>query len=118
MAHQDLGVPDFTEHPKLFRDVVDRSSDQGFRRDAPIAPAKRMLQYRLRLGRRLADVNVAPQHDGAWLSAVGGAALAIKISLRASLLAGKPGARDPALCQPCRAVDRRRRAGADVDFDG
>jgi hypothetical protein len=34
MAHRDLGVADFAEAPKLFRDLVSRSGDQGFRRDA------------------------------------------------------------------------------------
>src|SRR5579864_1917605 len=67
MAHEDVGVADFPEGPKLFCDFVDRARDQGFCRHAAIASAQRMLQHRLRLGRRLADVNVAPQGDGAWL---------------------------------------------------
>ncbi len=50
--------------------------------------------------------------------AVSGAALAIEIGLRARLLAGEAGARDPALRQSCRAVDGRRCAGADPDLDG
>ena len=87
MAHQDVGVADFREAPKLFRDFVDRSRDQGFRRHAAIASAEGLLQYRLCLGRRLADVDVAPQDDGARLSAVSGAALAIHVGLRAGLLA-------------------------------
>ena len=101
MAHEDVGVTDFPEGPKLLCDFVDRARDQGFCRHAAIASAQRMLQHRLRLGRRVADVNVAPQDDGARLPAVGGAALAIEIGLRARLLAGEAGARDPALRQAC-----------------
>ena len=48
------------------------------------------------------------KHDGARLLAVSGAALAIQIGLRAGLLAGEAGARDPALRQSRRAVDGRR----------
>jgi hypothetical protein len=77
-----------------------------------------MLQYRLCLGRRLADVNVAPQDNGAWLPAVSGAALTVDIGLRTHLLGSEAGAGDPALREPCRAVDGRRCAGADPDFDG
>ena len=58
---------------------------------------KRVPQYRLCFNRRLADVNVAPQDDGAWLSAVSGTSLAIEIGLRAGLLARKTRARDPTL---------------------
>ena len=118
MAHEDVGVPDFLEGPKLFLDFVDRSSNQGFCRNAAIALAQRMLQYRLCLGRRLADVNVAPQDNGAWLPAVSGAALTVDIGLRTRLLVGEAGARDPALRQSCRAVDGRWCAGADPDLDG
>ena len=60
MAHQDVGVPDFREGPKLFRDFVDRSRDQGFCRHAAVASAQRLLQDRLCLGRRPPDVN-APE---------------------------------------------------------
>src|SRR3984893_11416988 len=74
MTHEDVGVSDFPEGPKLFRDFVDRARDQGFCRHAAIASASRRLQHRLRLGRRLADVNVRSQGDGAWLPAVSGAA--------------------------------------------
>jgi hypothetical protein len=118
MAHEDVGVPDFPEGSKLLRDFVDRSRDQGFCRNARIALAPRVLQHRLCVGRRLADTNVAPQRNGARLLAVSGAALAIKIGLRSGLLAGEAGARDPPLRQSCRAVDRRRCAGADPDLDG
>src|SRR5438105_10541738 len=97
VAHRDVGVSDCREAPKLFRDLVDRPRDQGFGRHAAIASAQRMLQYRLCLGRRLADIDVTPQDDGPWLSAVSGAALTIQIGLRAGLLAGEAGARDPAL---------------------
>jgi hypothetical protein len=58
--HEDLCVADFSEAPKLFRDLVDRSRNQGLCRNAAIALAQRVLKHRLRLGRRLADVNVAP----------------------------------------------------------
>ena len=92
MAHEDVGVPDFLEGPKLFRDFIGRSRDQGFCRNAAIALAQRLLLHRLRLGRRPADVNVAPQDDGARLLAVSGAALAVEIGLRARLLAGEAGA--------------------------
>src|SRR5437763_5265202 len=109
MAHQDFGVSDFLEISELRRDFVDRARDQGFRRYAAVAPAQCLLQYRLRLIRRLTDVNVAPQHDRAGLFAINGAALAIEIGLRPGLLTGKTGARNPALCQPRGAVDRRRR---------
>src|SRR5205085_1820615 len=37
MANEDLGVPDFPEDPKLFRDFVDRSRDQSFRRHGAVA---------------------------------------------------------------------------------
>jgi DNA-binding transcriptional LysR family regulator len=43
MAHEDVGVPNFREVPKLFRDFVDRSRDQGFCRNAAIALAQSML---------------------------------------------------------------------------
>jgi hypothetical protein len=33
MAHEDVGVPDFREVPKLCCDFVDRSRDQGFCRN-------------------------------------------------------------------------------------
>src|SRR5215471_12518045 len=105
MAHEDIGVPDFPEGPKLFRDFVDRSRVQGIGRNAPIALVQRLLQYRLRLGRRLADINVSPQRDDTWLLAVSGAALTIKIGLRPCLRGGEAGARDPALRQSCRAID-------------
>jgi len=118
MAHEDVGVPDFLEGPKLFRDFIGRSRDQGFCRNAAIASAQRVLQHRLCLARRPADVNVAPQGDGVWLPAVRGAALTIDIGLNAGLLEGKAGARDPALRQSCRAVDGRRCAGTDPDLDG
>jgi hypothetical protein len=39
MAHENVGVPDFREGPKLLRDFVDGSYDQGFCRDAAITPA-------------------------------------------------------------------------------
>src|SRR6266576_3458403 len=97
MAYQDFGVPYFLEIPELLRDFVDRARDQRFRRHAAVAAAQRLLPYRLRLIRRFADVNVAPQHDRAGLSAVNGAALPIEIGLRAGLLAGEAGARNPAL---------------------
>src|SRR5437763_2558525 len=113
MAYQDFGVSDFLENPEMLRDFVDRARNQGFRRHAAIAAAQRLLQYRLRLIRRLADVNVAPQHNRAGLSAINGAALAIEIGLRAGFVAGKAGARNPALRQPRSAVDGRRSAGAD-----
>ena len=77
--------------PKLFRDFVDRSCDQGFRRNTAIVSAQRMPQHRFCLGRRLADVNVAPQGDGVWLPAVSGAALTIDIGLRARLRVGEAG---------------------------
>src|SRR5437764_2813026 len=118
MAYQDFGVSDFLEIPELLRDFVDRARDQRFRRHAAVAAAQRLLQYRVRFIRRLADINVAPQHDRAGLSVVNGAALAIEIGLRAGLLAGKAGARNPALRQPSGAVDGRRRAGSDMDLDG
>src|SRR5439155_6706884 len=75
------------------------------------------LQYRLCLGRRLADIDVTPQHDGAWLSAVSGTALTVNVGLRAGLLAGEAGARDPAVGQSRRAVDSGRCAGADPNLD-
>src|SRR5438552_9762431 len=118
MARRDLGVADFREAPNLFRDLVDRSRDQGFGWAAAIASAQRLLQYRLCVGRRLADVDVAPQDDGARVFAVGAAALAIHIGLRAGLLACEARARDPALRQSRRAVDGPRCAGADPDRDG
>jgi len=77
-----------------------------------------MLQHRLCLRRRLADVNVAAQDEGARLPTASGAALAIEIGLRARLLAGEAGARDPALRRSCCSVDGRRGAGADPDLDG
>ena len=83
MAREDVGVPDFPEGPKLLRDFIDRSCDQGFCRHAAIALAQRSLQDRSCLGRRLADIDVAPQGDGAWLLTVSGAALAIEIGLHA-----------------------------------
>jgi len=43
MAHEDVGVPDYVEGPKLFRDFIDRSGDQGFCRNAAIALAQSML---------------------------------------------------------------------------
>jgi hypothetical protein len=113
----DFGVPEFREAPKPFGDLVDRSSDQGFSRNAATAAAQRVLQYRLRLGRRLADIDVAPQHDGARLLTVNGAALEIQIGLRAGLVEGEAGARDPALGQSRRAVDGGRCARAYPDFD-
>src|SRR5262249_42595320 len=118
MTYEDVSVSEFRKSSKLFRDFVDRARDQRFCRDAAIALVQRMPQYCLRLGRRLADVDVAPQGDGRWLLAVSGAALAVEIGLRARLWAGEPGTRDPALSQPCRARDRRRRTGADPDIDG
>src|SRR5438067_8818224 len=118
MAYEDVGVSDFLEIPELLRDFVDRARDQRFRRHAAVAAAQRLLQYRLRLNRRLADVNVAPQDDGAWLSAVSGTSLAIEIGLRAGLLAGKAGARNPAVRQPRSAINRRQCARADMDLDG
>src|SRR5215471_5596174 len=81
MAYEDVGVPDFREGPKLLRDFVDRSRDQGFCRHATIALAQRSLQHGLALGVRLANVNVAPQRDGARLFTVSGAALAINVGL-------------------------------------
>src|SRR5881275_3374873 len=117
MAYQDFGVSDFLEIAELLRDFVDRARDQRFRRHAAVAAAQRLLQYRLRLIRRFADVNVAPQHDRAGLSAVNGAALPIEIGLRAGLLAGKSGARNPAVRQPPSAINRRQCARADMDFD-
>src|SRR5205085_7081725 len=118
MAYQDFGVSDFLEIPELLRDFVDRARDQRYRRHAAVAAAQRLLQYRLRLIRRFADVNVAPQHDRAGLSAVNGAALPVEIGLRAGLLARKARARDPTLRQSRRPVDGRRRAGSDMDLDG
>src|SRR5262249_13426786 len=112
MAYEDVGVPDFPEGPKLLRDFVDRSRDQGFCRHAAIAPIQRLLQQRLRLGGRLADINVAPQDDGVRLFAVGGTALTIEIGLCARLRPGEAGARDPAFRQPCRAADGWRCTGA------
>jgi hypothetical protein len=50
MAHEDVGVADFREGPKLFRDFVGRAGDQGFCRHAAIASAQRLLQHRLCLG--------------------------------------------------------------------
>jgi hypothetical protein len=85
--------------------------------EVAVAAAQRLLQYRLRLIRRFADVNVAPQHDRAGLSAVNGAALPIEIGLRAGLLAGEAGARNPAVRQPRSAINRRQCARADMDFD-
>src|SRR5437763_16757842 len=77
-----------------------------------------MLQYRLRLRRRLADVDVAPQDEGAGRPAVSSAALTIEFGLRTRLLRGEAGARDPAFRQSCRAVDGWRGAGADPDLYG
>src|SRR5438067_3608102 len=51
-------------------------------------------------------------------SLLSGTSLAIEIGLRAGLLARKARARDPTLRQSRRAVDRWRRAGADMDLDG
>src|SRR5215472_12333740 len=81
MAHEDLGVPHFPKRPKLFRDLVDRTSDQGFCRHAAVALGEGALQYGLCLGERLPDVNVAPQDDRARLPAVSRAALLIEIGL-------------------------------------
>src|SRR5436190_21481759 len=106
MAYQDFGVSDFLEIPELLRDFVDRSRDQRFRRRAAVAAAQRLLPYRLRLIRRFADVNVAPQDDRAGLSAVNGAALPIEIGLRAGPLTGKAGACNPAVRQPRSAINR------------
>src|SRR5436305_14439416 len=103
MAYKDFGVSDFLEIPELLRDFIDRARDQRFRRHAAIAAAQRLLQYRLRLIRRLADANVAPQHNRAGLSAINGAALAIEIGLRAGCVARKAGARTPAPPLPRRA---------------
>src|SRR5260370_6556200 len=104
MAHRDLGVADFCEAPKMFRHFLGRSRDQGFRRDAAITSVHRLLQYRLCLGRGLADIDVAPQDDCAGLFAVSGAALTIEIGLRAGLLEGEARACDPALREARRAV--------------
>src|SRR5262249_10321875 len=100
------------------RDLVDRSCDQGFCGNTAITLAHRMLQYCLRLGPRFADVNIAPQDDGARLPPVSGAALTVDSGLRPRLLIGEAGACDPAFCQPCSAVDGRGCAGADPDLDG
>src|ERR1700724_2659131 len=108
MAHEDVGVPDFPESPKLLCNFVNGPRDQGFCRNAAITLAQRALQHLLCLGRRLADINVAPQRDSAWLPAVSGASLTVEIGLHARLFAGEAGARDPALRQSCRAVDSRR----------
>jgi hypothetical protein len=43
MSHKDVGVPDFLEGPKLFRDFVGRPRDQGFCRNAAITLAQSML---------------------------------------------------------------------------
>src|SRR5205085_10135621 len=109
---------DVPEGPKLFLDFVARSCSQGFCRHAAIASAQCMLQYRPCLRRRLADVNVAPQDNRAWLPAVSGAALTVDFGLRTRLLVGEAGAGDPALRDPCRAFNRRRCAGPDPHFDG
>jgi len=66
-----------------------------------------VLQHRLCLGRRLADVNVAPQRDSTWLPAVSGAALTIEIGLRARLLVAEAGAR----VQPSASRAARSMAG-------
>ena len=60
VTYRDFGVADFRERPKLFRDLVHRPGDQRLRRNAPIASAQRILQYRLCLCRGCADVDVAP----------------------------------------------------------
>src|ERR1700687_6109756 len=73
-----------------------RARDQGFCRHAAIASAQRVLQHRLRLGRRFADVDVAPQDDGVRLPAVGGAALAIEIGLHRAVADGSAISAPPA----------------------
>jgi hypothetical protein len=52
----------------------------------PLFGVRDRSQHRLLLRATLADVNVAPQRDGAWLSAISGAALSIDIGLRARRL--------------------------------
>jgi hypothetical protein len=42
MAHRNLNVADFGEAAKPFRHFLDRSRDQGFRRDAALAPVHRL----------------------------------------------------------------------------
>src|SRR5579862_9973424 len=118
MTHEDVRVPDSPEGVKLIRDFIDRACDQGFCRDTAIAPGQRLLQDRLCLRRRLADIDVTPQDDGSGIFSVSSAALAIEVGLRACLFAGEAGACDPTLRQSCRAVDSRRCAGADPDLDG
>jgi hypothetical protein len=81
MAHEDVGVPDFPESPKLLCNFVNGPRDQGFCRNAAITLAQHALQHLLCLGRRLADINVAPQRDSAWLPAVSGAPLTVEIGL-------------------------------------
>src|SRR6516164_6417103 len=91
MTHEDVSVPKLLKAPKLFGDFVDRSGDQGPCRNTAIASVQHMFQHRLCLGRRLADVNVAPQGDGVWPPAVSGAALEIEIGCTRASERVRPG---------------------------
>jgi len=51
MANDNVGVAKFRHGIELPRHLVDRPRDQRFGRDAAIAPAQRLLQHRLSVGR-------------------------------------------------------------------
>ena len=114
MAHEDVGVPHFPENPELFRNVIDRSRDQGFCRHTAIALAQRQLEYPARRTTRRRRRHAARRwrrapcrkrcsaHDTGRPARV---PLRVQAGSRSSLPPG------------VLAVDRRRCAGADPDLD-